>query len=179
MKTEIKTKHETCKFTPNHSKFLQGSAWVYQANETFPPITALSNLSAKTNPQFFFFFFCKSHLDFGARCSESILNFFDSGRSEWERRGGMEKSERRERGMRERHAGWKNRKQNKWNQQGAKVTRKWEQLTYQETALGRIVWKPESETEKNRARAWFCIVDIFWWKSESCGTKKKINMLSC
>lgn len=56
MKTEIKTKHETCKFTPNHSKFLQGSAWVYQANETFPPITALSNLSAKTNPQFFFFF---------------------------------------------------------------------------------------------------------------------------
>lgn len=179
MKTEIKTKHKTCKFTPNHSKFLQGSAWVYQANETFPPITALSNLSAKTNPQFFFFFLQVTSWLWCALLRKHFEFLWQREiRVGEERRDGKIRTER-ERGMRERHAGWKNRKQNKWNQQGAKVTRKWEQLTYQETALGRIVWKPESETEKNRARAWFCIVDIFWWKSESCGTKQKINMLSC
>lgn len=101
MKTEIKTKHKTCKFTPNHSKFLQGSALVYQANETFPPITALSNLSAKTNPQFFFFFFASHILTLVRAAQKAFWISLTAG----DQSGRGEEGWKNQNGERERHEG--------------------------------------------------------------------------
>lgn len=108
-------------------------------------ITALSNLKVKQILRIF-----ASHI--WPRCAplKKYLNFFDSRRSEWER-GGMEKIWE-ERGMREKHTGWKNR--NKTSESAGCQGHPNVRAAYLsgDNAGADCVreWKTGSETEKNK-----------------------------
>lgn len=89
----------------------------------FLAITALHNLRVKQIRNF-----CKSHLTSVCAAQKSILNFFDSGRSE-------KKSERREK-----HTGWKNRNKTSESAGGQGHPECERGMTYGETTLWRE-WK--------------------------------------